>query len=825
MNDVVTELVECFEDVCLGGESGRVVEGGRFVVVDAPRQWGFSYLLSRFAETVSTHPLVAQLLFDGRRCATSDGARQPVIEQASVLSSCVTDLTGRGRIGQVLGVEQSAGRSTLLLGGLDASGMFSAIPGGSIIALVAGIGLGYFGDKEGATRRRALDTAAIAGSRLARFSADQMPVVWSMDRVDVLDPELVHRFVTAATEPAASRVLLVLGADPSLVDVAALTAVEPGMPPRSNLVSVDQSMDGNARADLVRSLRPSWQADLVDKVVERTVTFVDVYGIVTLSGADDIATAPDPLAALDALFSSSRSGLSGFAKLVAWCGGAVAPAAVASAGEALGVAGDPNEDAGLLIGFHGEFRLADVSLFKRAVTAMDATYSRSDRRLAALRVFDCVERLTPAMDPWTDIARTRPIVALVRAGDLDVDQKVANVLINVAERLGVLGDRGEARRVAELVHEWAWAAGIDGNLAARARRVLGVTVDEDAAYDDQSPIEERVARVDAMLADPDAAAEGLRLVNDLHERLASEGSGPLVGEHRLRLAAQLVRFGRPALVELVLTPVLADSADPEQRAVARQVMACVGPDGELRLERAALVELHGTTSDPESVAVLAGRISHISNRVGDYGSALDYGNQLLEYQQQVLGVDHPNTLTTRNNIATWTGRTGDPAEALRLFTELLPVMERVFGVDHPDTLATRHSVAAWTGETGDSAEALRLSTELLPDRERVLGVDHPNTLATRNNIATWTGRTGDPAEALRLFTELLPVMERVFGVDHPDTLATRHSVAAWTGETGDSAEALRLSTELLPDRERVLGVDHPNTLATRREIAILLSAG
>ena len=89
----------------------------------------------------------------------------------------------------------------------------------------------------------------------------------------------------------------------------------------------------------------------------------------------------------------------------------------------------------------------------------------------------------------------------------------------------------------------------------------------------------------------------------------------------------------------------------------------------------------------------------------------------------------------------------------------------------PITLTTRNNIASWTGEVGDAREALRLFTELLPDQERVLGRDHPDTLITRSNIASWTGRVGDAREALRLFTELLPDQERVLGRDHPDTLS------------------------------------------------------
>ena len=70
---------------------------------------------------------------------------------------------------------------------------------------------------------------------------------------------------------------------------------------------------------------------------------------------------------------------------------------------------------------------------------------------------------------------------------------------------------------------------------------------------------------------------------------------------------------------------------------------------------------------------------------------------------RVLGPDHPDTLTTRNNLAYWRGEAGDPAAAVTAFTELLPDRVRVLGPDHPDTLTTRGALARWRGEAGDAA--------------------------------------------------------------------------------------------------------------------------
>ena len=60
-----------------------------------------------------------------------------------------------------------------------------------------------------------------------------------------------------------------------------------------------------------------------------------------------------------------------------------------------------------------------------------------------------------------------------------------------------------------------------------------------------------------------------------------------------------------------------------------------------------------------------------------------------------------------------------------MYRELRPDQEEVLGPRHPDTLTTRGNIAFSTGEAGDAAEALRLYRELLPDQEQLLGPRHP----------------------------------------------------------------------------------------------------
>ena len=167
-----------------------------------------------------------------------------------------------------------------------------------------------------------------------------------------------------------------------------------------------------------------------------------------------------------------------------------------------------------------------------------------------------------------------------------------------------------------------------------------------------------------------------------------------------------------------------NASDPdEDDGTARAALSAVGrPGADTRMQIGGLeAELAALPSDADDDRL---RVHHALaadyDDLGDYRRALRHGQQELLLRHRVHGANHSDTLTTRHNIAFWTGRGGHPAEALRLAQELLPDREQVLGPDHPDTLTTRSNIAFWTGKCGHPAEALQLTQELLPDRERSL---------------------------------------------------------------------------------------------------------
>jgi len=204
---------------------------------------------------------------------------------------------------------------------------------------------------------------------------------------------------------------------------------------------------------------------------------------------------------------------------------------------------------------------------------------------------------------------------------------------------------------------------------------------------------------------------------------------------------------------------------------------------------------------------------------GDHAAAEAEFRDVLAAMLPLLGPDHLGTLTTRHNLALEMAARGDHAAAEAEFRDVLAAMLRVQSSDHPSTLTTRNRIAVEMAERGDHAAAEAEFRDVLAARLRVLGPDHPDTLTTRHYLAGELAERGDHAAAEAEFRAVLAVTLRVLGPDHPDTLINRHSIAAEMAARGDHAAAEAEFRDVLAAMLRVLGPDHPDTLTTRHYLA------
>ena len=224
-------------------------------------------------------------------------------------------------------------------------------------------------------------------------------------------------------------------------------------------------------------------------------------------------------------------------------------------------------------------------------------------------------------------------------------------------------------------------------------------------------------------------------------------------------------------------------------------------------------------ADTETTAYLLNQAGLFLLGQGQPARAAGHLQRALADRQRVLGQDHPDTLSSRNNLAGAYQAAGDLGRAIPLFEQVLADRQRVLGQDHPDTLTSRNNLAYAYQDAGDLGRAIPLYEQALADRQRVLGQDHPDTLTSRDNLAYAYQAAGDLGRAIPLYEQVLADFVRVLGQDHPDTLISRNNLAYAYQAAGDLGRAIPLYEQVLADSVRVLGEDHPQTKTVRGNLA------
>ena len=79
----------------------------------------------------------------------------------------------------------------------------------------------------------------------------------------------------------------------------------------------------------------------------------------------------------------------------------------------------------------------------------------------------------------------------------------------------------------------------------------------------------------------------------------------------------------------------------------------------------------------------------------------------------MLGKEHPDTLTSMNNLANVLSDQGKYEEAEEMHRQVLAVKETVLGKEHPDTLTSMNNLAEVLSNQGKYEEAEEMHRQVL----------------------------------------------------------------------------------------------------------------
>jgi tetratricopeptide (TPR) repeat protein len=264
--------------------------------------------------------------------------------------------------------------------------------------------------------------------------------------------------------------------------------------------------------------------------------------------------------------------------------------------------------------------------------------------------------------------------------------------------------------------------------------------------------------------------------------------------------------------------------EAELRETIGRALAGIGraEEATAQFERARLLrEERSGIDSPEAVAVRF-ELALGLRESGRYREALPLLKRALEDHRRLLGDDHPDTLKVAGSLADSLSDSGLYPEAIELRRDVAERQRRTRGADHPETLLALASVAASHALLGQRDEALAMRLAAAEGLKRVLGADDPDTLSALFELAESQSDFKRHGEAARLLEEVIAGRRRRLGPEHPDTLSAMNSLATVWHQAGRAAEGQELLRGTLETQRRVIGPDHPNTLITMANLAGML---
>jgi tetratricopeptide (TPR) repeat protein len=173
----------------------------------------------------------------------------------------------------------------------------------------------------------------------------------------------------------------------------------------------------------------------------------------------------------------------------------------------------------------------------------------------------------------------------------------------------------------------------------------------------------------------------------------------------------------------------------------------------------------------------------------------------------VLGDDHPDTLTSINNMGSLLVAQGKLQAAEPLFREALERRRRVLGDDHPDTLTSINGLSYLLQAQGKLDQAEPLSQEAVERSRRVLR-DDPRTVISIYNMGALLQAQGKLAEAEPLCREAVTRAKanKSLGPKHPNTKRFAENYAKCLDALGRHPDAAEVRKEF--------GLPEPTTQAT-----------
>jgi ankyrin repeat protein/tetratricopeptide (TPR) repeat protein len=217
---------------------------------------------------------------------------------------------------------------------------------------------------------------------------------------------------------------------------------------------------------------------------------------------------------------------------------------------------------------------------------------------------------------------------------------------------------------------------------------------------------------------------------------------------------------------------------------------------------------------------------------GKLDEATRIHKEVLEAHKDVLGEEHPDTITAMCRVATTLYYQGELDAAAAMESKVLTTRKKVLGEDHADTIRAMSNLAITFRDQGKLDEAATMQIDVVKKRRKLLGEEHPDTVAVTesltstmtaiNTLANSFREEGKLEEATLSKRKVSEIGKTALGTEHAATIVATYNLACILHNQGELEESALLKREVWDLRRKTLGENHAETIATIISLATTL---
>lgn len=179
------------------------------------------------------------------------------------------------------------------------------------------------------------------------------------------------------------------------------------------------------------------------------------------------------------------------------------------------------------------------------------------------------------------------------------------------------------------------------------------------------------------------------------------------------------------------------------------------------------------------------------------------GERAMTGLSRDLGRNHLLTLDATFNLGRTYRHLGMLTEAHLLLVFVLQQRKQTLGLDHPDTLMVKNEVAMnLCSRRVFLALSERWAREVHASRSHLLGEEHAYTLWSVNDLVKILSARERPAEAASLLEEAIPAVDRTSGHKHVGMLMTKGNLARAYAQLDRCSDAAHVLEDIIPDMDQ-----------------------